>query len=144
MNDVGSMENGLVARRRLFSSAHFYKQQKFTDAQNKAEFGACYTPHGHGHNYVVEAFVSGPIDPTTRLVVNLADLDVMLDAATSALEHRHLNYDVPELSTLVPTTENIALYLLKKINEELLKFPGLALDRLRLFETDDLWVEVRA
>jgi len=131
----------------MFSSAHLYKQKRFSHEENQRVFGLCYTEHGHGHNYVVEAFVSGPIDPNTKLVVNLNHLDRILDSATRPLEHHHLNFDVPEFLDLVPTTENIALYLRNRIKAELAslnsKLQGqLELQRLRLFETEDLWVEV--
>ena len=142
-----SIERVVVARRRMFSSAHLYRQKRFTPEENQRVFGLCYTDHGHGHNYVVEAFVIGPIDPKTKLVVNLADLDQILDSATQPLEHHHLNFDVPEFQDQVPTTENIALYLRDRIKSELEKLNSrlqakLELQRLRLFETDDLWVEV--
>jgi 6-pyruvoyltetrahydropterin/6-carboxytetrahydropterin synthase len=136
-------ERAIVARRRLFSSAHFYSQAQFNREQNLEHFGRCYTPYGHGHNYVVEAFIEGPIDPRTRLVMNLADLDEILIKVTDPLDHQHLNFDHPEFRDKVPTTENIALFLKREIARELLaSHPGLFLNRLRLFETDDLWVEV--
>ena len=139
-----NMERSLVARRLMFSSAHFYSQEKFSDEKNRETFGLCYTPHGHGHNYVVEAFLDGPIDPATKLVVNLADLDRILRDATQPLEHKHLNLDVPEFKSLVPTTENIALYLRKRVLAALpVLGPKLRLNRLRLYETDSIWVEVR-
>lgn len=137
-----SMETAVIARKCLFSSAHFYNQPKFSEEQNRQEFGLCYTPHGHGHNYVIEAFVEGPIDPHLRLVMDLAHLDEILHHSTRALDHHHLNFEVPEFKFLIPTTENIALYLRDKIVHGLQKYPGVKLNRLRLFETDDLWVEV--
>jgi 6-pyruvoyltetrahydropterin/6-carboxytetrahydropterin synthase len=136
-------ERAIVARRRLFSSAHFYFQPRFTREQNLEHFGRCYTPHGHGHNYVIEAFVEGPIDSRTGLVMNLADLDQILFKVTDPLDHQHLNFDHAEFKDKVPTTENIALFLKREISNELAAtHPGLRLNRLRLFETDDLWVEV--
>lgn len=125
-----------------------------SDEDNRRLFGACFTPHGHGHNYLLEVFVQGPIDPDTQLVINLKDLDRLLAKAVEPLDHHHLNFDVPEfqakkkdstqdLSALVPTTENIALYLRNRI-QDLMKTldPKFKLRKLRLNETDDLWVEV--
>ena len=109
----------LVARRRAFSSAHFYHQEKFSEEENRDVFGRCFTPNGHGHNYVLEVFVAGPIDPETRLVVNLGDLDGILFRVTDPLDHHHLNFDIPEFATTVPTTENIAHYLRDKFIKEL-------------------------
>lgn len=138
------METALVARRCLFSSAHFYKQDAFSDQENERVFGLCYSRFGHGHNYVVEAFVEGPIDSHTRLVMDLAVLDRILKQVTEKLEHKHLNFEVPELAKSIPTTENIASFLHERIRAEVEKTdPRLSLNRTRLFETDDLWVEVR-
>jgi 6-pyruvoyltetrahydropterin/6-carboxytetrahydropterin synthase len=141
------MERSLIARRLMFSAAHFYRQESFSDEKNRETFGLCYTPHGHGHNYVIEAFIDGPIDPDTKLVVNLTDLDRVLREATEPLEHRHLNFDVPEFKNSsagkIPTSENIALYLRDRIIKALPSLaPNLKLNRLRLYETDALWVEV--
>jgi 6-pyruvoyltetrahydropterin/6-carboxytetrahydropterin synthase len=155
--------NVLVARRRAFSSAHFYHQEQFSEEKNLEVFGRCFTPNGHGHNYTLEVFVAGPIDPETRLVVNLADLDEILLRVTDPLDHHHLNFDIPEFAmvsttvsntvsnttsptsvpTMVPTTENIAHYLRDKFIKELaLHHPTLRLHSLRLFETDNLWAEI--
>lgn len=138
------METAVIARRHQFSSAHLYKQNKFTEEQNQAEFGACFNPFGHGHNYIIEAFIEGPIEPKIRLVMDLAHLDKILVRVCEPLDHRHLNFEIAEFKEKIPTTENIALYLFEKINQELVKFPGVRLQRIRLFETDDLWVELWA
>lgn len=136
-------DRALVARRILFSSAHFYRQESFSDDENRRVFGACYTPYGHGHNYVVEAYIEGQFDEQSRLVMNLNDLDRILKAAVAPLDHHHLNFDVPEFKTQVPTSENIALYLRARIRKELQdQSSSLRLRRLKLYETDDLWVEV--
>jgi 6-pyruvoyltetrahydropterin/6-carboxytetrahydropterin synthase len=136
-------EQSVIARRLLFSCAHFYKQDAFSEAENKRVFGPCFTPHGHGHNYTLEVFVEGKIDADTRLVMNLTELDDCLKHATKTLDHKHLNFDVSEFAKKVPTTENVAIYLRARVLEWLNTHASFVkLTRLRLFETDDLWVEV--
>ena len=49
--------------------------EAFSDEKNRAVYGKCSNPHGHGHNYVVEVTVGGQVDPVTGMVCNLADLD---------------------------------------------------------------------
>lgn len=117
-----------------FSSAHFYAQPAWDAERNAREFGRCYTPHGHGHNYRVEATYEQPEAPLASLAENL-------NAVTRILDHEHLNFVIPEFKTTIPTTENIALYLWKKLLE---KNPISRLVHLRLYEMDDLWVEVTA
>lgn len=132
--------NPVIARRRLFSTAHFYEQKAFTPERNREVFGACYTPHGHGHNYVLEVFVEGPIDPAHGLVINVNDLDDVMKTVIEPFDHHHINFDVPAFRDKVPTTENLAAYFEREVRAELAKaHPSLKLNRIRLFETDDLW-----
>ena len=132
----------VVTRKRLFSSAHFYDQKQFSEEQNLAIFGHCHTPYGHGHNYTLEVSVLGQINSNTKMVINLTDLEKILFEVVDPLDHQHLNFDVEHFKTLVPTTENIALYLRDQLLKKLAAFAGLRLASLRLFETDDLWVEI--
>jgi 6-pyruvoyltetrahydropterin/6-carboxytetrahydropterin synthase len=137
------MKQTTVARRKLFSTAHLYRQSKFSHAENLAHFGACFSEHGHGHNYVIVVELAGEIDQQTGLIMNLTDLDQWLTDVVSPLDHHHVNFDVPEFQDTVPTTENLALYcrtrLLRRLQTE--KAP-LQLVSLKLYETDDLWVEI--
>lgn len=77
--------------------------------RNTEVYGKCNNPHGHGHNYTVQVTVSGPVDPVTGMVVNLADLDAF--AQTELLDrfdHTNLNL-LPYFSDRVSTTENLAV-----------------------------------
>jgi 6-pyruvoyltetrahydropterin/6-carboxytetrahydropterin synthase len=132
----------LIARRHLFSTAHLYSQSKFDAAENARVFGPCFTPHGHGHNYVLEAFVTGPLDSATGLVMNVTDLDIHMKTVCAPFDHHHINFDVPEFKEAIPTTENLAAYLFGKLKTELAaKESHLSLHHIRLFETEDLWSE---
>ena len=133
-----------MARRSSFSCAHFYAQPAFSAEKNRAVFGACYTEHGHGHNYVLEAHYEGPIDVSTGLLVNLIDIDAIMKTVTHELDHHHLNFDVEYFKIHVPTTEMMAKYLfagLVREQKKILPRAPLRLYKIRLFETEDLWVE---
>jgi len=121
-----------------FSAAHFYHQKAWSEAENQACFGKCFTEHGHGHNYRLEV---GFLDPTT----SSHELKTAVKAATDLLDHQHVNFTIPEFKTqnplaLIPTTENIAIYLLKKLQE---RSPEARISYIKLFETTDIWVEIR-
>lgn len=138
-------ERPLIARRRVFSTAHFYEQKAYSPEQNQAVFGACYTPYGHGHNYTLEMFVEGPIDRETGLVVNVTDLDVILREVTAPFDHHHISFDVPAFKDKVPTTENLVTYFFGQMKTSLAKLhPTLVLNRIRLYETDEIWAEARS
>lgn len=130
-----------LARRVHFSSGHRYFSDKLSEEENKKIFGACYSPYGHGHNYILEAYFEGPIDPVTGMVINLGEVDRILKEITTPLDHHHLNYDIPYFKEIVPTCENIALYLYKEIEKKIEK-QKIKLFKVRLFESEDLWADV--
>lgn len=130
----------ILARKTEFSSGHLYHQPKFSEEKNKEVFGRCFTPHGHGHNYTLQAFFRGEIDGDSGMVVNLTDVDHVLKEVTDPLDHQHLNFDIPFFKTHVPTTENIARYCFDEIAKRIGAI-RMKLVKVRLFEMDDLWVE---
>lgn len=133
-----------MARRIGFSSAHLYSQPRFSEAENRTAFGKCFTPHGHGHNYILEAFVEGPIDVQTGMLINLIDIDKVLKDVVGPLDHQHLNFDITYFQDKIPTTEVIAQYCFRELHTKLkAAFPQLSLKlyKIRLFEMDDLYVE---
>lgn len=128
-----------LARRRAFQCLHKYVVPEWTDAANSSEFGACFTPHGHGHNYELEAYLEGPLDPVTGMIMNLADVDLVLNEVVGEIDGKHLNLEIPELEGQVPTTERLAHYLAAKLTP---RFQTPRLVKLRLYEYDDLWVDL--
>ena len=125
-----------------FSAAHRYHSDQLSDEENRRVFGKCNRPHGHGHNYRLEVTVSGPVDPVTGMVMNLADLDrILREVVVEPLDHSFLNFDVPHFAEVVPTCENIALWLESQLEAPLSDL-AVELRALRLYESDDLYAEV--
>lgn len=120
-----------------FSSAHFYAQELWDEAYNRETFGPCYTPYGHGHNYVLEVGFHIESDSVMQQKVYYAQL---LKKLTDRLDHEHLNFVIPEFRVKVPTTENIALYFLENLK---LSVEESKIAFLRLYEMDTLWTEIR-
>lgn len=135
------MKQALLTRRAAFSAGHRYHVEHWSDEKNRATFGKCNFPHGHGHNYVVEVTVQGTIDEETGMVINLVDLDRIIHEVIEPLDHRFLNLEIPAFANKVPTTENLALYLAEQITP---KLQGCKLAKLRLYEDPTLWAEVLA
>jgi 6-pyruvoyltetrahydropterin/6-carboxytetrahydropterin synthase len=130
-----------LTRRVRFSAAHRYHRPEWSEARNRDAFGPCANPHGHGHDYLLEATVEGEVDPLTGFSVDLALLDrVLREEVVEPLDHQHLNHAVPEFAPggLVPTTENILLLLWPRIAARLA--PARLL-RLRLHENRDFHVD---
>jgi 6-pyruvoyltetrahydropterin/6-carboxytetrahydropterin synthase len=131
-----------LTRRIGFAAAHRYHRPEWSEEENRAAFGACSNPHGHGHNYTLEVTVEGPVDPRTGFSVDLGALDALLRREViDPLDHRHLNHAIDAFADggLVPTTENILVLLWPRLAGSL---PGEArLIRLRLHEDPTFHVD---
>ncbi|MCB0343431.1 MAG: 6-carboxytetrahydropterin synthase [Pseudobdellovibrionaceae bacterium] len=143
MKTPDSTPKARLSRRVYFSSAHQYYQPQWSEQKNQEIYGDLYSPHGMGHNFALEAYVEGAIDPVTGMIINMADFDQILKEAVKPLDHRFLNKDVPYFFNTVPTLENIAVYCFERISESL-KPTSLQLLKVRVYEGDDVWVDYGA
>jgi 6-pyruvoyltetrahydropterin/6-carboxytetrahydropterin synthase len=97
-----------LTRRYRFSASHRLHSPALSDEGNAALYGKCNHPFGHGHDYILEVTVEGPVDPRTGLIVPLARLDELVQQRVLQLfASRYINVDVPDFAELVPTTENM-------------------------------------
>jgi 6-pyruvoyltetrahydropterin/6-carboxytetrahydropterin synthase len=129
-----------LSRRYPLSASHRLHSPAYTDEQNRAAYGKCNNPHGHGHNYIIEITVTGPVNPVTGMVCDLGELDAF--AQTNLLDR----FDLTNLNTfdifrdLVPTTENFTIEAYRIFQQ----FPGARLERVRIEETSNNSFEVSA
>src|SRR5213080_3937689 len=99
-----------LTRKAEFSASHYYHNPRFSSEENQRIFGKCNNPNGHGHNYVLEVTVKGEVNRHTGFVVDLKQLKKILQSEVlDAMDHRFLNKEVPEFSSRIPTTENLAI-----------------------------------
>lgn len=135
-------EEGVViylTRRAEFSASHYYHNPDFSPEENLRIFGKCNNPHGHGHNYTLEVTVAGEVSQSTGMVLNIKDLKRLLETEViEPMDHKFLNKEVPVFETLIPTTENIAIEIWRRLVPQL-TFGKLY--RVRLYETPDLFVD---
>ena len=127
-----------------FSAAHRYFRPEWTAERNTEVFGACASPHGHGHTYQCHVTVKGPPDPVTGMVIDLALLDrVLRDEIVQRFDHRHLNHDVPAFAfgKTVPTGEALCLDIWTRVAARLPS--GCSLDAVRVQEEPALFAEYR-
>ena len=109
-----------ITRKAHFSAAHRLYRPEWSEERNVEVFGDCSSPNWHGHNYELVVTVEGVIDPETGFVMNLRDLKKILqDRVVSDMDHRNLNTDVPWLSQVNPTTENLAVSIWSRISDAL-------------------------
>ena len=128
-----------LTRKAEFSAAHYYWNDAWSQEKNEEVFGRCANRNGHGHNYTLEVTVTGEVDPVTGFVVDLKELkDVMEREVVGVYDHRHLNLEVPEFRATVPTTENIAAAIWRRLEG---KIEGARLYKVRVYEMVDLFAE---
>lgn len=129
----------LLTRRAKFSAAHFYWNDNFSAEENARVFGKCANRNGHGHNYTLEVTVAGEIDPVTGFVVDLKLLKEILEhEVVGVFDHRHLNLEIPDFANVIPTTENIAIAIWRRLDG---KIPNSRLHRVRVYEMADLFAD---
>ena len=128
-----------VTRRMRFSAAHRVFNPSLSDSENDAIFGKCNNPNWHGHNYTLDVSVEGSIDDRTGYVLDLSKLKALVEREViRVVDHRNFNLDVPFMSGLIPTSENIIVAFWKILQ------PAIAparLTRLVLWETENNYVE---
>lgn len=99
-----------ICRRAHFNAAHRLFRPDWSDEKNNEIFGKCNNPNFHGHNYKLEVWIDGPIDPETGYVIDLKILkDVIRNEITDRFDHKNLNLDCPEFKNLIPTAEHICI-----------------------------------
>ncbi len=124
-----------VTRRYRFPAAHVLCQPALSDEENRALYGKCANPNGHGHNYGVEVTVTGAVDPRLGRVVEPDLLDAIFDERIRArFSYQHLNDD-PLFATRVPTAENLAMVIHDRLAGPVRARSGARLARVRVIET---------
>jgi 6-pyruvoyltetrahydropterin/6-carboxytetrahydropterin synthase len=125
-------------RRYTISASHRLHTDALSPEENRAIYGKCNNPHGHGHNYVVEVVVAGEVDQETGMVINLAVLDSVVRARVlERFDHANLNFD-PLFANRVPTTENLSRAIFALLKDAL---PAGRLGRVRVEETENNFFE---
>jgi len=125
-------------RRYMLSASHRLHADALSAEANRETYGKCNNPHGHGHNYVVEVLVGGPVDPETGMVVNLAAVDeVVHRQVIERFDHTNLNLD-PLFAKRVPTTENLCRAMFGLLKDAM---PAGELEYVRVEETENNFFE---
>jgi 6-pyruvoyltetrahydropterin/6-carboxytetrahydropterin synthase len=129
-----------VGRRYGFAASHRLHSPALSDEQNRATFGKCNNPFGHGHNYEVVLTVRGRVDAVTGRAIDINLLDRLAEEEIlTPFRLRNLNEEVPAFRTAVPTTENMAVEVdrrLRAVWEQWFGADGPRLERVSIQETE--------
>ncbi len=130
-----------ITKRVEFSASHVCRNPQLTDAQNRELFGTAANPHGHGHNYEIDVTIEGDPDPVTGMVLDLKDLKEILERDVLQIyDHRFLNHEVVPFDRAVPTVENIAIDIWRRLESSFGEGRG-KLHQVRVYETSDLFAD---
>ncbi len=136
-----------LTRRYRFAASHRLHTTRLSEEENRRIYGKCSNPFGHGHNYVLEVTVAGPVDPETGMIANLGELDQFVQREViEPFDQKFLNEEVGEFREQVATTENVSRAIFRRLKS----FPFARLERVRIeetsknsFEIEDETIEAR-
>ena len=128
-----------VSRKAHFNAAHRLYNQSWSDKKNKEVFGKCSNPNYHGHNYELIVSVRGMINPETGYVIDMGYLKLLIkNEIEEILDHKNLNLDVPYFSNVIPSAENICVFIYDILRSKIEDNLNLS---IRLYETPRNYVE---
>ena len=107
-----------VCRKAHFNAAHKLHNENWSKEKNINVFGKCSNENFHGHNYELIVKIYGEIDQNTGMVIDLSYLKKIIEKEIEEeLDHKNLNLDIPYFKNIIPTTENLAIYIWEKLNK---------------------------
>ncbi len=86
----------------------------------------------HGHNFRVEIEIEGDVREN-GMVMDFFHLKKHLKEVLVEFDHRLLNEIID-----IPTSENLCLEIMRRLKER-----GIDVVRVRVYENDDKWAEIR-
>lgn len=136
-----------VTRQYRFAASHRLHAAGLSEEENRLLYGKCNNPYGHGHNYVVDVSAHGPLDERTGRALDIRLLDQLVaQQVLGPFEHRNLNAEVESFERVVPTSENLAAEICRRLKKNWSTvFPGEwpRLEMVRIAETPRNIFEVR-
>ena len=130
-----------ITRRETFNAAHKLWREDWSEEKNWEVFGKCSNKNWHGHNFAIYVTVKGKPSLDTGFVINLKDLsDILKEEVIEPLDHKNLNLDVPFLSGMLASTENLAIQIWERIKAPIAVAGG-ELVKIKLIETENNYVE---
>ena len=128
-----------VSRKAHFNAAHRLHNKNWSDEKNQKVFGKCNYQNYHGHNYELIVSVTVKINSETGYVIDIGELKkIIKNEIEERLDHKNLNLDVPYFSNIIPSAENICIYIYDIIRDNIDSQFKLS---VRLYETPRNFVE---
>ena len=124
------MSNPIITKKYHFCASHKYGNSNWSEEKNYEVFGKDH--NNHGHNYILEVSVTGPIDPDSGWLVDLQKLNVLVRSRiVDVIDHSQIEKDIDWFQGKQPSSENILVWAWNEIAPRIEQ--GI-LHRLRLVE----------
>lgn len=123
-----------------FSASHRLHNPALSDEQNRAMFGKCNNPHGHGHNYIVQVTLAGKPDANGVVIAVPRFEQIVAQTVIEPLDHKNLNVEIPQFRELIPSVENIAMVIFRMLKPQFTA-TGATLAGITVWETPKTWCE---
>ena len=131
------MSNPIITKKYHFCASHKYGNADWSEEKNLEVFGKDYNTHGH--NYVLEVSVTGPIDQGSGWLVDLKKLgQIVKKYVVNVLDHSQIEEDIEWFKGKQPSSENILVWAWDEIAPRLERG---TLDKLRLVETHSIYTD---
>ena len=129
------MNYPIITKRYHFCASHKYGNDEWSEEKNLEVFGKDYNTHGH--NYVLEVSVTGPIYPGSGWLVDLPTLSkIVKSKVVDVLDHSQIEKDVEWFKDKQPSSENLLLWIWDHIFNDI---TDCKLHRIRLVETHSIF-----
>ena len=131
------MSNPIITKKYHFCASHKYGNADWSEEKNLEVFGKDYNTHGH--NYVLEVSVTGPIDQGSGWLVDLKKLgEIVKKYVVNVLDHSQIEEDIEWFKGKQPSSENILVWAWDEIAPRLDRG---TLHQLRLVETHSIYTD---
>ena len=129
-----------LTQRFEFCASHRLHNPALSDAENRAAFGKCNNPNGHGHNYEIEVTLKGRLDENGSVMPLRRLEQIVSESVIDRLDHKNLNHEVPEFRELNPSVENNAMVIYHMLKPRLAS-DNASLASVKVWETPKTWCE---
>jgi 6-pyruvoyltetrahydropterin/6-carboxytetrahydropterin synthase len=131
------MSNPIITKKYRFCASHKYGNSNWSEEKNYEVFGKDYNTHGH--NYILEVSVTGPIDQGSGWLVDLKKLgQIVKKYVVNILDHSQIEEDIEWFKGKQPSSENILVWAWDEIAPRLERG---TLHQLRLVETHSIYTD---
>jgi 6-pyruvoyltetrahydropterin/6-carboxytetrahydropterin synthase len=102
----------MMTRKVGFSSGHRYWIPDLDESENRQLFGQWASPFNHGHNYTLWVTVTGVVDATTGMIVNIKVIDdVLQHQIIDQFDGKSINDEVEYFHSHSSSTESVLQYI---------------------------------